>query len=235
MRFGFPVTLTPSTHCIKDCYFLWATAASVLGALYCPKRQKKMEVIMGWSNCNITRLNRCQLYFFKAERDYAICKGGQRKCEHQIHDEKMASGTLSIKENIAGNAIDQRMLIGQNQNTPSDWNFTEFLITCYQYTQNSFSSKTRILDKHTSGNPCGQHISKYSTSLSQKYYDLLQQPHAFYIAAATCITFENNFLLSFYCHSFNPLINAHVTFYSSLHAGKPRTGQMKLGTEGKES
>lgn len=164
--------------------------------------------------------------FFKAERDYAICKGGQRKCEHQIHDEKMASGTLSIKENIAGNAIDQRMLIGQNQNTPSDWNFTEFLIRCYQHTQNSFSGKTRILDKHTSGNPCGWHISKYSTSLSQKYYDLLQQPHAFYIAAATCITFGR---------LFNPLINAHVTFYSSLYAGKPRTGQKKSGTEGKES
>lgn len=38
----------------------------------------------------------------------------------------MASGTLSMKENIAGNAIDQRIQIGQN--TPSNWNFTEFLI-----------------------------------------------------------------------------------------------------------
>lgn len=119
--------------------------------------------------------------FFKAESNYTICKGGQRRWEQQIHDEKMESGTLSIKENVAGNAIDQRMLI--EQNTPSNWNFTEFLIRCYQYTWNYFSSKIRTLVKHTSGDTYGQHFSKYCTGLSQKYYDLLRQPHAFYVAA----------------------------------------------------
>lgn len=38
----------------------------------------------------------------------------------------MASGTLSMKENTVGNAIDQRIQIGLN--TLSNWNFTEFII-----------------------------------------------------------------------------------------------------------
>jgi len=82
----------------------------------------------------------------------------------------MPSGTLSIKENTAGNAIDQRMLVGQK--APSNWNFTVFLTRCYQHTQNSVSSKT-ILEKHTSGDTCGQHISKYCTNLTPKHCDLL--------------------------------------------------------------
>lgn len=142
----------------------------------------------------------------------------------RIHDENMASRTLLIKENIAGHAIDWRMLIWQNN--PSNWSFTEFLIRCYQYTQNSPSSKTRMLEKHASGDICGQYISKYCSNSSQKSYDLLQQPHAFYTAAATCTTFENNL---FYFHLFNPLRNIHATSYSILHVGKPRAGQTNWG------
>lgn len=166
IRFGFPVTLTPSTHFIKACYFLWTAAASVLGTLYCPKRQKENVINHGLIKLWYNKSQQMPTLFFKAESHYAIYKG--QRCEQQIHDEKMTSMTLSIKENIVGNAIDQIMLIGQN--THSNRNFTEFLIRCYQYIQNPIFSKTRILEKDTSGDTCGQHISNYRTSLSPKYY-----------------------------------------------------------------
>lgn len=60
------------------------------------------------------------------------------------------------------------MLIGQN--TLLNWNFKEFLVRYYQYTRNSFSSKTRILEKHTLGDTCGQHISKYSAGFTPKIH-----------------------------------------------------------------
>lgn len=77
--------------------------------------------------------------------NYAICKGGQRRWEQQICDEKIANRTLLIKENIEGNAIDQKQLIGQN--IISVWNFTEFLNFCYWHTRSCFSNKTWIPEK----------------------------------------------------------------------------------------
>lgn len=79
--------------------------------------------------------------------NYAICRGGQRRWEQQTCDEKTANRTLLIKENIEGNAIDQKQMIGKN--IISVWNFTEFLNFCYWHTRSSFSNKTWIPEKKT--------------------------------------------------------------------------------------
>lgn len=125
---------------------------------------------MGWSNCNITWLNRCQLSSLSLKVVIPSVRGDKEDKNSKSVIKRFASGTFSMKENILDNAIYQRIEIGQNTpGTGISHNFSSLSV----YTK--LFSKTRILHKHTSGSTCGHYmvIKPWKKSLMHLEHNLI--------------------------------------------------------------